>query len=110
MTTPSDNEKTTEELNRKLESFLRFYDDVEGVRALLDQGAELEPKGEYEEAPLARAAYEGHFDIVVLLLECGADVNYEHGRLDSPLRAAVRGGHVEIVEFLLTQGASFKPG
>ncbi len=59
--------------------------------------------------PLFVASFNGHIEIVKILLEHGADINKintsEGGDEVTPLIAAVQCGHVEIVKILLDQGA-----
>ena len=87
--------------------------DVEKVRKLLDQGADVSDRGRFG-TPLHAAAAGGHAELVSFLLERGADVNApaklgsesmlkgDHG---TPLHAAAACGHAELVSFLLERGA-----
>ncbi|KAJ7604359.1 hypothetical protein DFH06DRAFT_1487687 [Mycena polygramma] len=78
---------------------------VEGVRFLLDHGADVNTAGgEYGNA-LQSAASKGHMDIVHVLLDHGADVNAAGGRYGSALQAAASDGHMVIVRLLLEKGA-----
>jgi len=54
---------------------------------------------------LIEAAYNGHVEIVKLLIERGANVNLKGEAWYGPLHAAAMGGHVEIVKLLLEHGA-----
>ena len=76
--------------------------DVAAVRKLIAQGVnvdELEPNGD---APLVMAAYEGHTEIVRLLLEAGADVKaVDPGMKATALHAAAYAGRTEAAKLLV---------
>ena len=57
------------------------------------------------DTPLIEAAYNGHVEIVKLLIDHGADVNLKGEAWYGPLHAAAMGGHVEVVKLLLDNGA-----
>ncbi|XP_068186093.1 ankyrin repeat domain-containing protein 50 isoform X2 [Antennarius striatus] len=86
----------------------------EVVSLLLDQEADPGHRDHDGMTPLLLAAYEGHDDIVELLLEAGADVD-ETAHTDSnvsaaaavtPLLAAAAMGHMKTVSRLLFWGAA----
>ncbi|KAK3351860.1 hypothetical protein B0H65DRAFT_137399 [Neurospora tetraspora] len=60
--------------------------------------------GEYGTA-LQAASFQGHKEIVEMLLDKGADVNVQGGDYGTALQAASREGYKEIVEMLLDKGA-----
>ncbi|KAF8426742.1 ankyrin repeat-containing domain protein [Tirmania nivea] len=62
------------------------------------------PGGDYASA-VGAAAYQGHREIVLLLLNRGADVNSTAGKYGSALGAAAYQGHREIVSLLLDRRA-----
>ena len=65
----------------------------------LDQGADVNAIDEYAETPLHYASYNGHLNIVELLVSHGADVNitdYNDG--NTPLHIALQKCHKVIVE------------
>ncbi len=77
--------------------------DVEGVRLLISQGADVNARSEGNyRTPLHWAAMEGHRDIVELLLAHDAGVNT--GRITA-LHYAAKKGHKEIAELLIANGA-----
>ncbi|TET85145.1 MAG: hypothetical protein E3J37_02540, partial [Anaerolineales bacterium] len=77
--------------------------DVEGVRLLISQGADVNARNEGSyRTPLYWAAMEGHRDIVELLLAHDAEVNA--GRITA-LHYAAKEGHKEIAELLIAKGA-----
>lgn len=80
--------------------------DVDGVRWLLDRGADIEATDTYDSSPLTcRAGWIGSADVVRLLLERGADPN-RAGRSSSPLMAAAVKLELETVDLLLAAGAN----
>jgi TonB family protein len=78
---------------------------VEDVRALLDQGLDVNARNEDDWTPLLLAALGGHPEVVTLLLERGADVNAGDTSGQTALMYAARGGHTEAVALLLDHGA-----
>ncbi|KAJ7748806.1 ankyrin repeat-containing domain protein [Mycena maculata] len=78
---------------------------IEGVRRLLDNGADVNTtSGQYGTA-LTAASAEGHKDIVQLLLDNGAEVNLAGGEYVNVLTAALLKRHGDIVKLLLDNGA-----
>jgi ankyrin repeat protein len=73
---------------------------------LLNAGADVDKEDKYDNTPLHEAVYQGHKDIVELLLAYGADVN-KAAKVSgcSPLFPAVAYGHKDIVELLIEAGA-----
>ncbi|XP_015219420.2 ankyrin repeat domain-containing protein 50 [Lepisosteus oculatus] len=87
----------------------RGYGDV--VSLLLDRGADPGHKDQDGMTPLLLAAYEGHEEVVELLLEAGADVDEGAGlhggsAAVTPLLAAASMGHILVVNMLLFWGAA----
>jgi len=58
-----------------------------------------------ENTPLHAAAYQGHSDVVELLIANDADVNASDVRGWIPLHAAVDQGHAAVAELLIVKGA-----
>jgi ankyrin repeat protein len=82
-----------------------LMNDVNRIRTLLDQGADLESKFVMGWTPLIRAAEEGKADIVRLLLSRGADVNARGDSLETALGCAALAGQAEVVRILVQNGA-----
>ncbi|XP_077392011.1 BRCA1-associated RING domain protein 1 isoform X2 [Festucalex cinctus] len=80
--------------------------DVEGVKELLDQGADPNLKDNAGWTPLHEACNLGHLVVVEALLSGGALLNTPGYENDSPLHDAVRNGHIAVVKLLLQFGAS----
>ena len=78
--------------------------DINGVKALLDQGTDVN-ESFHGETALMLASYYGHVEIVKMLLDRGADVNTVRAGGGSALSYAAHGKHTDIVKFLLDRGA-----
>jgi hypothetical protein len=79
--------------------------DVEKVKKLLKEGADVNAKDRFGFTPLHYTALNGHIEIVKLLIERGADVNAKTNGGWTPLRFAAIYGHIEIVKLLIERGA-----
>ena len=79
------------------------------TECLLEEGSDANAAKGYRSA-LQAASYEGHEDIVRLLLGKGADVNMLGGDYPhSAIQLASSGGHEGIVRLLLDKGADVNP-
>jgi len=79
--------------------------DVDAVRRLLDEGAEVDRANKYGATPLFVACERGHVDAARLLLDNGADVHKASNKNRTPLHAAAYEGHIDVVRLLLAHGA-----
>jgi hypothetical protein len=80
--------------------------DLEKVKALLEQNAELVfSKNEFGFTPLHRAAIKGYDNLAKLLLANKANVNAKDNVSCTPLHYATVNGHKSIVELLLANNA-----
>ena len=76
--------------------------DVEGIRAALANGAQVNSRGTAEGwTALMCAARNGHMEAVRCLLECGANPNW-HGRSDNETACSIarRNGHDAVADLL----------
>jgi ankyrin repeat protein len=83
-------------------------DDVQSVRALLDEDATLLNRGDATgRTPLHRAVKGSAHQVIALLLERGADPTWPEANAHrgASLHAAARAGDRELVELLLAHGA-----
>ncbi len=80
--------------------------DIVKVRALLDEGADVNRKGSDGVPVLIKAALNGHTDVVRLLLEKGADINATNKIGVTSLMWAAQKDHIDTVRLLLDQGAN----
>ncbi|MFX0055009.1 MAG: ankyrin repeat domain-containing protein [Promethearchaeota archaeon] len=77
---------------------------LEGVKAALEQGADISATDEWmKQTALHKAASQGHVEIVEYLIEKGADVLLLDGVDMSPLHLAARDGRIRVARFLLEQ-------
>jgi len=84
--------------------------DIEQVKLLISEGAEVNVKCHDGMTPLHYAAREGHKEIVELLLAHGADVNIGEAKYNkTAAEFAMRRNHTEIVQLLVSKGADISP-
>src|SRR5579883_331789 len=80
--------------------------DVEGVRAMLARGVDVNQRDSKGWSPLVTAAGRGQREIVEALLTAGASPNStEQYQTNSGLIAAASSGHVEVVRLVIESGA-----
>ncbi len=85
--------------------------DIEQVKKLLADGADVNTRDERSQTPLHYAARGGHEEIVRLLIDKGADVNISmEGESWTPLLDAATKGHAQIAKLLLENGAKVDIG
>ena len=72
----------------------------EDVKNLVEKGADVNAKSNYNRTPLHAAALNGHYEVVKHLVEKGADVNAKDNYNKTPLQIATRQRHEEIVAYL----------
>ena len=93
-----------------------YYGDDIGVRMLLDAGADVNGVDDYKKFveagfgiepswPINQASWNGHIEVVKLLLERGAKVDFEEGEGFTALLIATMRGHSDLVKILLEAGA-----
>ncbi|KAF7356254.1 hypothetical protein MVEN_00956900 [Mycena venus] len=78
---------------------------LETVKLLLENGADVNVRGGEYGTALQTASYFGYANIVLLLLAYGADVNAQGGKNGTALYAACKAGKSEIVKLLIEKGA-----
>lgn len=96
-----------------------FAGDVERVRALLEQGANVDQRAAAKQlpapfqsggdTPLTLAAHRGDLTLLGLLLDAGADPN-ARGYVHTAVAAAANAGHRDACDLLLSRGATVDLG
>ena len=79
--------------------------DMETVRALLDDGADVNAKTNNGATALFAAATKGYAEIVRILLDRGADANARDQNGRTALHVGAEKGNTDIVQILLEKGA-----
>ena len=92
------------DLEQRLLSAASAGDDA-AVRDALEDGADLESRGEGEMTALIIATRANHVDVARTLIEAGADVNAQDDIQDSAYLYAGARGHDEILRLTLEHGA-----
>lgn len=84
---------------------LALRGDLDGLRALIEAGADVTEADAEGLTPLHSAAFGGHVPALEYLLEHGARLNVRDQYGFTPLHAAAREGRLAAVEFLVERGA-----
>ena len=79
---------------------------IEIVQFLVQNGANIEALGTWDETPLHLAAENGHLETAKFLIQNGANVDAIMGWKRTPLHFAAENGHQETVKFLIQNGAN----
>jgi ankyrin repeat protein len=80
-------------------------DDLSRVKALLDNGTDVNEKIERGGTALLRVSYYCYLDVVQTLLSKGAEINAKTNDGKTALMYASVNGHLDVVQVLLAQGA-----
>ncbi|KAM6475312.1 ankyrin repeat domain-containing protein 31 [Liasis olivaceus] len=80
-------------------------DDLDGIRAMIKAGADVNVQDYAGWTPLHESSLAGCFEISNELLKAGADVNCKGYEQVTPLHDAVKDGHYKVAELLLWYGA-----
>jgi uncharacterized protein len=79
--------------------------DLERVRSLLENGADINSKDEHGQTALMNAAHAGHVQLVRLLIEKGTDLNVTAKYNLSALMLSLIAHQTEIAQLLIEAGA-----
>jgi ankyrin repeat protein len=80
---------------------------IEIVKYLLSQDADVNIKNSGGETALQIAIYSNNEELIKYLVSNGADVNFKGVYDESPLHDAIMKGNIEIVKYLVSRGANF---
>ncbi len=78
--------------------------DANGVRSLLDRGANIDAHARDDWTPLTVAAREGRLDVVKVLIKRGADVNETEGGGHTALFWAKKYQRLDVEQLLVAAG------
>jgi ankyrin repeat protein len=78
---------------------------LEEVRLLIDNGADVNCKDEDDLTPLQGASRWGYFEIYKLLIDHGVDVDCKNNKGWTPLHEASYKGNIDICKLLIEKGA-----
>lgn len=83
----------------------RPADNLEIVKFLIQNGADINAQGRYYGNALQAASQAGYQKLVTTLIQHDANINMQGGYYGSALQAAAQAGHREVVEILIQNGA-----
>ncbi|UNY98923.1 ankyrin repeat domain-containing protein [Zhouia spongiae] len=86
---------------------LVIKNDVQSVKKMLENGAEVNTEDNNKRSLLLIATNKGYYAMARLLVKHGADVNQQAVNLDSPFLYAGASGQTELVRLFLENGAKF---
>jgi ankyrin repeat protein len=81
---------------------------IERVRMLISNGADIREKDKSGFTPLHVAALNGRREIAELLIDQGADIEAKNNMGMTPLQVAARFGGLKVVELLISKGADIE--
>lgn len=73
--------------------------DLQKVRELLLDGADVRKRDNKDNTPLHEACRKGHIAVADCLVQAGADVNATSTNQMTPLHVAVQGNHTELAKY-----------
>lgn len=79
--------------------------DSDIVKALIDDGTDIEQHDTNGRTPIQLAARHKQLDIINLLVDSGANINAKDNDGNTPLHKAISRGQLDLSSFLLEQGA-----
>ena len=83
--------------------YAAYMNDLERVKLLVEQGADVNAADHLMQTPLQFATDNNNFEMTTFLVEHGADVNAENNNGGSVLFNAAAAGNMELVEYLVNQ-------
>lgn len=100
-------EKLVTQYILKRDDFLQYVrdGDIDKVKVLIEDGVNVNTRGNFGTTPLMFASLRGHEDIVKLLLDKGADVDAKEYYGENALLYASEKGHENIIRILIDAGA-----
>ena len=78
------------------------------VQFLIDQGADIEARDEFERTPLHYACESGHLPVAQYLIQKGANIEAKNRFQETPLHAACKNGYLLAVQYFIDKGADIQ--
>jgi ankyrin repeat protein len=96
-----------DDCGRTLLHYAALHNNVEVVRLLIENGADINARDKWKDTPLhyALPLFEGGLEAARLLIEAGADVSAQGRYGDTPLHHVVLEGYIDIARMLIERGA-----
>ena len=85
-----------------------IHGDLEGIRELLRDGANVDARNRHGQTALMLAAHRGHLKIAGVLVEAGADLNVIAKYTLTALMLAIVAGHDAVARLLVAAGADLR--
>ena len=82
--------------------------DIETVKKLMEEGADIHASNASGVTPLIAAAYQNHVDVAELLIDAGADVNVQDSTQQSAYLISTSDGFLELLQLTLANGADVR--
>lgn len=76
------------------------------VKALVDEGVDVNKVNKNGKSPLIEAIYHNHYDIAEFLIDSGADISLQDKNTGTSMHIASAKGNVEILQLLIDNGAN----
>jgi ankyrin repeat protein len=90
--------------------YLIEKNNIGGVKELIAQGADVNQQESSGDTPVLRALFEGHEEIVLMLMEAGADVSIIESIGSTPMHWAVAMDMMNVTSLLVEKGADIARG
>ncbi|MCL2334850.1 MAG: ankyrin repeat domain-containing protein [Endomicrobia bacterium] len=81
---------------------------LETVKLLIANGADVNAKNSFGDTPLLSYAYRSNADIIKVLIDAGADVNASSKKGETPLMRAAKFNDINVAKLLIDSGADIK--
>lgn len=100
------NIKSTNDVKYTVLHIAAKRNNVDAIKLLINNGAEVDSKDDYDRTPLYYAIdYSSDIDVIKFLIDKGADVNVKIFNNNMPLHIAAQRNNVEAVKLLISKGA-----
>ena len=98
-------DKKLDKHGNKILHSVTYYGHLEYIKALIENGADVNIGNKYKATPLMIAAEKGNIDVAKLLIDNGADIMLANMHGSNALMFAADKGQQDMVKFLIEYGA-----